>query len=71
MDRKPPRPIVFWTIVFFTLLVPLSADAPMADANAQCEFACAGGWSLSMGEGGGWHCNNSGSDCERCWLICY
>ena len=65
-DRKRFRSFVFWTMIFFVLLMPLTAGTPFA-ASGGCDWNCADGFSLDLNAGG---CPSSGSDCMNRVVIC-
>ena len=65
-DRRRFRSFILSTMVFFVLLVPLTAGAPMASGSG-CDWGCEDGFSLDLTRGG---CPDTGSDCMNCWVRC-
>ncbi len=65
-DGKRFRSFVLSTMVFFVLLVPLTAGAPMASGSG-CDWGCESGFTLNTQT---WSCVAGGKDCMRCTLRC-
>lgn len=65
-DRKLFRSFVWSTMAFFVLLVPLTADAPMASGSG-CEWDCATGYTLHVKA---LRCMPGGDNCMVCNLRC-
>lgn len=65
-DCKRFGSFVFWTIAFFVLLVPLTAEAPMASGSG-CDFGCVTGYTYHTQAK---RCMRGGDNCMVCTLRC-